>query len=84
MDLDKVANTLADRPGGVPTGEAKDGFHEQPDPIGFSIEWIAKDLGYAKDFAGQLDTPLLDDVLSEYRARLTAGAGDTDWTNVYS
>jgi 3-hydroxyisobutyrate dehydrogenase-like beta-hydroxyacid dehydrogenase len=83
MDIDKVADALAIRPGGVPTGEAKDGFHKQPDPIGFSVEWIVKDLDYAKKFANTLDTPMLDDVLSRYHDLLDSGKAQTDWTNVY-
>jgi 3-hydroxyisobutyrate dehydrogenase len=84
MDVNKVADTLAVRPGGIPTGQARDGFYKQPDPIGFAVEWIAKDLGYAKDFAGPLDTPMLDDVLSKYRRLMDAGLAQTDWTNVNS
>ena len=82
MNVNKVADTLAVRPGGIPTGQAREGFYKQPDPIGFSIEWLAKDLGYAKDFAGNLDTPMLDDVLSKYRQLMDSGLGQTDWTNV--
>ena len=82
MDIDKVSAAFADRPGGVITGIAKASYHNQPDPLTFSVEWITKDLGYAKEFADSLNTPLLDDVLAKYRAALESGKGQTDWTNI--
>lgn len=82
MDIDKVSETLADRPGGIVTKMARQGYYEQPDPITFALEWLTKDLGYAKDFAGKLDTPMLDDILAKYRAAMSAGKGETDWTNI--
>lgn len=82
MDIDKVSAAFADRPGGVITGIAKASYHNQPDPLTFSTEWITKDLGYAKQFADSLNTPLLDDVLAKYRAALDSGKGQTDWTNI--
>lgn len=82
MDVNKVADTLADRPGGIVTKMARAGFYEQPDPITFAVEWLTKDLGYAKDFAQNLDTPMLDDVLAKYRSLMDSGKAHTDWTNV--
>jgi 3-hydroxyisobutyrate dehydrogenase-like beta-hydroxyacid dehydrogenase len=82
MDVDKVGTAFMDRPGGEVTAAAKASYHHQPDPLTFSIEWITKDLGYAKQFADSLDTPLLDDVLAKYRAALGAGKAQTDWTNI--
>lgn len=82
MDIDRVANALADRPGGAITEISKNSYHSQPDPITFSVEWITKDLTYAKQFADSLDTPLLDDVLEKYKQALDSGKGQTDWTNI--
>lgn len=82
MDIKKVADALTDRPGGAITEISKDSYHNQPDPITFSIEWITKDLGYAKNFAGSLSTPLLDDVLKKFKQALADGKGQTDWTNI--
>jgi len=82
MDIDKVGAALVDRPGGAVTTVAKVSYHHQPDPLTFSVEWITKDLDYAKKFAGSLDAPLLDDVLAKYHAALDAGKAQTDWTNV--
>jgi 3-hydroxyisobutyrate dehydrogenase-like beta-hydroxyacid dehydrogenase len=82
MDIGKVSAALEDRPGGAITAIARASYHNQPDPITFSVEWITKDLGYAKGLAGALDTPLLDDALAKYRAAMDAGKAQTDWTNV--
>lgn len=82
MDVQKVAEGMADRPGGVVTGIARNTYHNQPESTTFAIEWITKDLDYAKKFAGTVNTPLLDGVLAEYRAALDAGKGQTDWTNI--
>ncbi|HEX5743978.1 MAG TPA: NAD(P)-dependent oxidoreductase [Candidatus Saccharimonadales bacterium] len=82
MDIGKVSAGLQDRPGGAITTIAKDSYHNQPDPITFSVEWITKDLGYAKQLADSLDTPLLDDVLAKYRAAMDSGKAQTDWTNI--
>lgn len=82
MDIDQVSATLAERPGGIVTKMAREGYYHQPDPITFALEWLTKDLVYAKDFAGKLDTPLLDDVLKKYRAAMETGLAQTDWTNV--
>lgn len=82
MDLGRVAQGLADRPGGAITAIAKDSYHNQPDPITFSVEWITKDLRYAKELADDMDTPLLEDVLKKYRNALDDGKGRTDWTNI--
>jgi 3-hydroxyisobutyrate dehydrogenase-like beta-hydroxyacid dehydrogenase len=82
MDIGKVAAGLQDRPGGAITTIAKDSYHNQPDPITFSVEWITKDLGYARQLADSLDTPLLDDVLAKYRAAMDDGKAQTDWSNI--
>lgn len=82
MDIDKVSSAFTDRPGGEVTAVAKASYHNQPDPITFSIEWLTKDLDYTKKFAASLDTPLLDDVLTEYHTAMDAGKAQTDWTNI--
>jgi 3-hydroxyisobutyrate dehydrogenase-like beta-hydroxyacid dehydrogenase len=84
LGLPKVADALVDRPGGVITAIARDRYFSEPEHVTFSIEWIVKDLTYAKEFAGSLDTPLLDDVLDEYKNALAKGFGDKDWASVNS
>lgn len=82
MDLVKVADALVDRPGGVVTQIAKNRYFNDTDPVTFSIEWIVKDLAYAKQYAGDLDVPLLDDVLAVYKKALENGNGHKDWASV--
>lgn len=82
MDIEKVSTAFTDRPGGEVTSTAKESYHNQPDPITFSIEWLTKDLSYAKKFADSLETPMLDHVLYEYKKALDSGKGQTDWTNI--
>lgn len=82
MDLKKVGKGLAFRPGGVITEIANSTYFKAPDPITFSIEWIAKDLTYAKKFAKGLDISLLDDVLKEYKKALRKGYASKDWASI--
>lgn len=82
MDLQKVAEALTDRPGGVVTEIAQKAYFKEPDPVTFSIEWLTKDLTYAKDLASKLDVKLLDDVLLEYKKAVEDGFGGKDWASV--
>lgn len=82
MDIDKVADALADRPGGTSTAIARGGYHNQPDQVSFSVGLVTKDLGYAKKFAGPEDTPLLDDVLEKFRRSVQDGKSGADWTSI--
>lgn len=82
MDLKKVSEALVDRPGGTITGIAQKTYFEEPNPITFSIEWIAKDLSYAKKLAKDLDVRLLDEVLSEYKKALEKGYAQKDWASI--
>jgi 3-hydroxyisobutyrate dehydrogenase-like beta-hydroxyacid dehydrogenase len=82
MDLETVAAALAERPGGVITEIAKNRYFKDTDPVTFSIEWIVKDLTYAKEYAGDLAVPLLDDVLEVYKKSLASGHGEDDWASV--
>lgn len=85
MDVNKVGDALVDRPGGVSTGLAWQGYQEQPDPINFSVEWITKDLRYAKEMAdavGSVATPLLEDTLQRYQEAVEKGKGEEDWTTI--
>jgi hypothetical protein len=73
---------LADRPGGVVTSIAKNAFFAKPNPTTFSIEWLAKDLSYAKKFTQDLNLSLLDDVLEKYKEALDNGFGSEDWASI--
>ena len=82
LDDHKVSEALIDRPGGVITGLAAAAYFKDEIPLTFSIDWITKDLEYARRMAGNLKVPLLDDVLSAYKAVQTAGYGSQDWAFV--
>ena len=82
MDLEKVSEGLTDRPGGVITKIAKETYFQDPAPVTFSIEWITKDLTYAKKFAKNLDVKVLDIVLQNYQKAIKAGFSDQDWASV--
>lgn len=82
MDLEKVAEGLTDRPGGVITEIAKNAYFSDPDPTTFSIEWIKKDLGYAKEFAHDETLTLLDAALKVYEKAVASGFKSKDWASV--
>lgn len=82
MDLKKVSESLADRPGGVITGIAQKTYFLDPNPVTFSIEWITKDLTYANLFAENLNLSILKDVLREYKMAVDAGYSNKDWASI--
>ncbi len=80
MDVEKVGSALAERPGGTATKLAWRDYQNAPDVVNFSIQWIAKDLAYAKKFASGEKTPLLDDALAKLQEAIGKGLGEEDWT----
>ncbi len=82
MNLQKVAEALADRPGGIITDIAQKAYFKEPNPITFSIEWLTKDLKYAKKLAEDLNIEFLDYVLNEYKEAMENGFGGKDWASV--
>lgn len=81
MDVRKVADALADRPGGVITEIARNTYFKDPDPITFSIEWITKDLSYAKKSSKGVNASVLDAVLKEYK-KVVKKHPQKDWASV--
>lgn len=82
MNLHTVSEALADRPGGVVTSIARKMYFEDPSATTFSIEWMAKDLGYAKKMAKNLNVNLLDTVLLEYKKAIKNGFAQKDWARI--
>jgi len=80
MDVEKVGAALAERPGGTATKLAWRDYRKTPDAVNFSIQWIAKDLMYAKRFADGAKTPLIDDALAKLQEAIAKGLGEEDWT----
>lgn len=82
LDIKKVGDALAERPGGTTTNLAWRDYQTEPNPINFSVEWITKDLNYAKQMADGISTELLDEVLKKYKEALDKGLDQSDWTAV--
>lgn len=82
MDVKKVGDALAERPGGITTNLAWSGYQKAPDPINFSVQWIEKDLRYARELSDSLDLPLLSDALAQYKEAIDKGHDQADWTAV--
>ena len=82
LDETMVAESLAERPGGVITNISKNSYHNQPNPITFSIEWITKDLNYAQSMSKDIDHTLLTDVLKIYKSANESEYSKNDWTQI--
>lgn len=74
-----VGPALVDRPGGVMTNIGWSAYQQSAIPLTFSVDWVTKDLSYAKQMAGTASVPLLDTVLEAYRSLQTAGFGAEDF-----
>lgn len=82
LDVNKMGEVLKDRPGGTTTNLAWRDYQKEPVPINFSVDWITKDLKYAKRSAKGAETPLLNEVLGKYKKAVKMGMGKKDWTAV--
>lgn len=80
LEIKTVGDALADRPGGVITNLAWRDYQKVPNPINFSVEWITKDLNYAKRLSKKVKTPFLDMALKKYRKAIKKKLGQKDWT----
>ncbi len=79
LDINKVGPALCERPGGVVTEITWTAYKQTKIPLTFSVDWITKDLEYAKRMAGKIEMPILDDVLGKYLQAQTSGHGNEDW-----
>ncbi|MEK7594946.1 MAG: NAD(P)-dependent oxidoreductase [Patescibacteria group bacterium] len=82
LDLSKVGPALCDRPGGVITNIAWAAYQQADIPLTFSVDWILKDLKYAKQLTDSTQLPILDDVIAAYNKAQAAGHGEEDWAVV--
>lgn len=82
MNIQAVGDALAERPGGVSTNIAWRDYQTEPHPINFSVEWIAKDLGYATELGKSLDLPLLHNTLAKFTSAIEQGHAQDDWTKI--
>jgi 3-hydroxyisobutyrate dehydrogenase-like beta-hydroxyacid dehydrogenase len=79
LDSAQVGPALCDRPGGAVTNLAWTAYQQDRIPLTFSVDWITKDLEYARQMGAKVDLPILDDVLAAYQKTRDAGHGDEDW-----
>ena len=82
LDLKSVGDILVERPGGMHFNIAWDAFNQPPKNVSFSVDWIAKDLGYCAELDNDVDHPYLDAVLNIYKDAIARGDGEQDWTSV--
>ena len=83
LNLKTVGNSFSqDRPGGAITVMAWRDYQKTPKPINFAVEWITKDLTYAKQMSGKLSLPLLNHALKKYRLAMKKKLAQRDWTEV--
>lgn len=80
MNLKKVAEEIVNKPGGIVAPVASEAYFNPPKKPSFSIEWITKDIKYAKKFAQGLDVSLLNTTLNEYKKAVKKGLKDKDWS----
>ncbi len=82
LDAAQVGPALCDRPGGAVTNLAWTAYQQHDIPLTFSVDWITKDLEYARQMDDKIELPILDDVLSIYRKAKAGGLGDQDWASI--
>ncbi len=79
LDINKVGDALSERPGGVLTNIAWQSYQNPPDPITFSVEWIAKDLKYLQQMHPE---SLADEALRQYENLVKQDKAGADWTQL--
>lgn len=77
-----VGPALVDRPGGAITNIAWSAYPKTTIPLTFSVNWITKDLEYARAMGGDQDLPILSEVLSAYQKLRDAGFGEEDFARI--
>jgi 3-hydroxyisobutyrate dehydrogenase-like beta-hydroxyacid dehydrogenase len=82
LNENQVGNALSDRPGGLATTLAWQNYQSEPKQVNFAVEWIAKDLRYSAEMAGNMKHPLLDDVLKQLDKAIDQGYAQADWTKI--
>ena len=80
IDVQIAGDALAERPGGISTNLAWRDYQQHPDPINFSVEWIAKDDRYALRNVSPGELPIMEDTLAYLEKAIASGHKDDDWT----
>ena len=88
LDTNATGELLGVKPGGVPTAQASNSFINPPEQTNFSVNWILKDLKYAREmlaetnFKAPISPTILEHCIDVYQKAADAGLGDKDWTIV--
>ena len=82
LDADDVGPALVERLGGPVTQMSWAADQAPPERTNFALSLALKDLRYAADMAGDVDSPLLDAAVTRLADAADAGLGDRDWTVV--
>ncbi len=82
LDEKTVGEALVRRPGGVLTEIAWDSYQKLPEPITFSVEWIDKDLKYAREMAAKTRHELMEQVGKLYDELVADNHGSEDWAYI--
>lgn len=82
LDDEVVAKALSELPGGYTLQLMQQNYPKSPRPINFSVDWITKDLKYAKQMATGSAYPLLEQALKEYEKKVLEGGGQDDWSSI--
>jgi 3-hydroxyisobutyrate dehydrogenase-like beta-hydroxyacid dehydrogenase len=82
LEAAQVGPALCDRPGGAVTDLAWTAYQQEQISLTFSVDWITKDLEYARQMDPKIELPILDDVLAAYQKVRAAGLGSEDWASI--
>ncbi|EKD89801.1 MAG: hypothetical protein ACD_32C00145G0007 [uncultured bacterium] len=81
LDIKAVGDALSVRPGGLATNMAWKNYQQEPTQTNFSVEWITKDLKYAKKLS-KSPTLFLNAALKRLQKGLKKSMHQKDWTLV--
>lgn len=80
LEAKPVGETFCERPGGGVTKMGWNNLQKPPTQVNFALEWMIKDLRYAKQMTGDIETPFLDDALKKLEAAEKKIGAKADWT----
>ncbi len=82
LNLDIVGKALSERPGGTATNMAWSDYQHPSDKVSFAVQWITKDLEYAKKMSSELYIPIVEGTLARLKKAMKKKMGEQNWTNV--
>ena len=82
LDTSVVGSALLNRPGGTSFTLANAAYAKKDIPLTFSIDWMSKDLEYARRMAPDIKLPIFVEVLKEFKYAQSMGYGKSDWASI--